>query len=110
MAAPTRTTFSEQEIQNQSYDPELGVSATEQLGFDGVNVQRMPAAALAMKKTVVAGITYLAFAAPGTDEAIPKWQARCIDETDPTSVTITWADGDADFNNDATDLTMLTYS
>ena len=50
--------------------------------------------------------TYIGFANPGTAEATAKWAAIKIDST----TLITWADGDDDFNNVASDLTALSYS
>lgn len=63
---------------------------------------------LASKITVDGAVTYIATALPGTAQATAAWQVKKIDET--TGVVITWADGDANFDNSATDLTALTYS
>lgn len=62
----------------------------------------------AVKVTEVGSITYVAKAEPGSSEASAVWQVKKIDET--TGTVITWADGDAEFNNIATDLTALSYS
>ena len=60
------------------------------------------------KKIVVAGdVTYIASAPPGSDEDSPVWQARKVDTT--TNVIISWADGDDEFDNVATDLALLNY-
>jgi len=101
-------TQSEQNILNASQDTTFKVLATEGLGYDGVSLQRLIADALAVKITVVGDITYVGLAAPGTAQATAKWQCKKIDET--TGTVITWADGDADFNNTSTDLTALSYS
>lgn len=53
-------------------------------------------------------IQYIAQANPGTAQDSPNWQVRKIDKT--TGVVITWADGNAKFDNIATNLTALTYS
>lgn len=95
-------------MQNRSWDPLYDTHVVENLGFDGANLQRMAADALAIKITVSGNVTYLAIAAPGTAQATAGWQARAIDETSGT--VITWADGDSNFDNVATDLTALTYS
>ena len=65
--------------------------------------------------TSVAGTvtTYIALALPGatTDEAV--WRASKIVEVtsgDIITTTITWADGNAEFDNLATDITALSYS
>ena len=100
--------YSEQNIQNSSLDEDFGVSAVEPLGYDGVNLQRTTADALQLKTTVVGAVTYVAIAAPGTAQATAKWQVQKIDTT--TGVVITWADGNANFDNVATDLTALSYS
>lgn len=52
-------------------------------------------------------VTYVAVAAPGTDVADPLWQVKKIDASSDT--VITWADGNANFDNVATDLTSLSY-
>ena|SRR3990167_7415175 len=102
------TAATTQNIQNSSFDPEFGVLVTQGLGYDGVALQRNLANALAMKITEVGAITYLAVSAPGTAQSAAAWQALKIDET--SGMVITYADGDADFNNIATDLTALSYS
>ena len=50
--------------------------------------------------------TYIGFALPGTALASAKWQAMKID----ANGCKTWADGNSNFDNVATDLTALTYS
>ena len=61
-----------------------------------------------MKITTAGALTYVAKAPCGTAQASPFWQAFLIDET--VGFTITWADGNSDFDNVATDLTALVYS
>jgi len=63
---------------------------------------------MATKITVVGSITYVAIAQVGSPQATPVWQCKKIDET--TGTVITWADGNANFDNVATDLTALSYS
>lgn len=62
----------------------------------------------ALKITVVGVVTYVGMAALGTSQSTAKWQCKKVDETSGTVVT--WADGDDNFDNSATDLTALTYS
>lgn len=62
----------------------------------------------ALKLTTSGSITYVAKAPLRTLQSDPLWQAKKIDET--TGLVITWADGDDNFDNVATDLTALTYS
>jgi len=97
-----------QTIFGKSRDDDFDVLAFEQLGYDGVNLQRQPAKNLAIKITESGSVTYIGLAKPGTAQATAKWQARKLDES--SGLVITWADGDANFNNVATDLTALSYS
>lgn len=97
-----------QEMQNLGFDTDYNVPVTEQLGHDGQNMQRMNADNMAMKATVDGSVTYIAIAAPGTAQSTAKWQVKKIDET--SGIVTTWADGDASFDNVATDLTALSYS
>jgi hypothetical protein len=62
----------------------------------------------AIKLTVVGSVTYVGQAAPGSPQSSPVWQAKKIDET--SGLVLTWADGNANFDNIATDLTSLSYS
>jgi len=100
--------YTEQNMANTSFDEDFGISATEQLGYDGQNLQRMIADALAIKITVSGSVTYVGVAAPGTSQSTAKWQCKKVDET--TGTVVTWADGDSNFDNIATDLTTLSYS
>ena len=99
---------SEQELLNKSFDRQFDVLATHPVGYDGVALQRSNADNLAIKMTVVGTVTYIAKAAPGTAQSAASWQAQKVDETSGT--VITWADGNAAFDNIASDLTLLTYS
>jgi hypothetical protein len=63
---------------------------------------------LAVKVTVSGSVTYVAKAAIGSAQSAAVWQCQKIDET--TGTVITWADGNANFDNVATDLTALSYS
>ena len=62
----------------------------------------------AIKVTEVGSVKYVAIARVGTPQSDPYWQAKKVDTT--TGVVITWADGDDEFDNIATDLTSLSYS
>lgn len=78
-----------------------GVSTGQPFKFtDGVNY--------AIKITEVGDVTYIAYANPGTAEATAKWKAMKLDGT--TGLRITYADGNTEFDNEATDLTGLDYS
>ena len=105
---PSQSKYPVQYMENASLDEDFGVLTRETLGYDGVSLQRSTADSMALKITVVGSVTYLATAAPGTAEATAKWRVKKIDET--SGMVITWSDGDADFDNVATDLTALSYS
>ena len=63
---------------------------------------------LAVKITESGTTTYIAKAVVGTLQSSALWQVMKIDESSGT--VITWADGDAFFDNVATDLTILNYA
>lgn len=65
---------------------------------------------MAKKITAVGSITYIASATPGTAQAAAAWQVQKVDESIAGTTVITWADGNANFDNVATDLTALIYS
>lgn len=77
----------------------------EQL-FDGNGEYQLVLDNYARKVTVDGTDTYIAWALPGTLQAAAEWRACKID----TDGTRTWADGNGDFDNVATDLTALSYS
>ena len=62
----------------------------------------------ALKMTTVGSVDYVGEAAVGTATSSALWRAKKVDST--TGILITWADGNANFDNVATDLTTLTYS
>jgi len=62
----------------------------------------------ALKLTESGSYTYIGTAPPGTAESAASW--RCLRLDDSAGLTITWADGDVEFDNVATDLTALSYS
>lgn len=103
------TEFSEQTILNRSYDRGTSALGTENLSYDGSgNLQRDISKNVATKITTSGNITYIAKATIGSLQSAAVWQAKSVDST--TGVIITWADGNANFDNIATDLTALTYS
>ena len=97
-----------QEMFNLSFDTDFNQNATELIGYDGQELQRMVADSLAIKTTVVGDVTYIGIAAPGTAQATAKWQCQKLDES--SGLVLTWADGNGDFDNTSTDLTALSYS
>ena len=97
-----------QNLANWSFDTDYNTFVTQTVGNNGVAVSRNRADSLATKVTEVGDVTYVAYAAPGTAQATAKWQVMKVDET--TGAIITWADGDSNFDNVASDLTSLSYS
>jgi hypothetical protein len=63
----------------------------------------------AMKITTSGSYTYIATADIGTPESEPVWRVKRIEDIG-SDIKITWADGNARYNNVATDLTLLSYS
>ena len=63
-----------------------------------------------IKITEANSYTYVAYAPPGTAESAAAWMVKRIDETVAGTTKILYADGNANFDNVATDLTALTYS
>lgn len=99
---------SEQNIQNSSFDEVYGLLQVETMGFDGVGMGVQPSKNTALKVTTGTDVIYVAKSAPGTAQSSALWQCKKIDTS--SGVVITWADGNASFDNIATDLTSLTYS
>lgn len=74
----------------------------------GNQIDYFPRPNYSLKETVVGTIIYLARALPGSSQSNPVWQAMKVDGT--TGIVVTWADGNSNFDNVATDLTTLSYS
>lgn len=102
--------ISEQTILEKVYQPDNKTLAVESYGYDGVSAQRPVADSMALKVTVSGSYTYIGVAAPGTAQATAKWQCKKVDESIAGTTVITWADGNANFDNTSTDLTALSYS
>jgi len=99
-----------QALVNRSYDFTTDTLAVQVEEYDG-SVNRKVTSGLTAKKITVSGLnTYVATAPIGTAQATAGWQAKKIIDDGAGTTTITWADGDAAFDNVATDLTSLTYS
>lgn len=100
--------YSQEHILNQSFDRDLQQLMVESVGFDGVNLQRQLADNMARKVTEDGTTSYVACAAPGSLQSDAVWQAFKIDES--SGLVITFADGNSNFDNVATDLSALSYS
>lgn len=104
------------ETDKQEHDRTSRTKKVMLWGWDGDNMQAIkvridPTGALAgadeQIKSVNSGdYTYFCFAQPGTAEATASWKIFRID-TDGNKL---YADGDADYDNAASDPTLLTYS
>lgn len=63
----------------------------------------------ALKVTKSGNYTYIAVAPIGSLQATAIWQVYCVEKSGDDTL-ITWADGNANFDNVATDLILLSYS
>lgn len=93
----------------------VGLFVYDAAADDYVRVQGTPGGLLlsssenyATKITTSGSVTYVALAAVGSAQSSAVWQVKKIDESSGT--IITWADGNDNFDNVATDLTSLSYS
>ncbi len=64
----------------------------------------------ATKIIEASGYTYVGKADPGSAAGSAVWQCMRIDETSAGSNTITWADGNTEFDNVLSNITSLSYS
>lgn len=99
--------MTEQYILNAVYEKLLKSLVVMNAGYDGSNTQLPIAQSMSMKLTQVGSVYYIGIAAPGTAEATAKWQAFKLDTS--SGIKKTYADGNPDFDNVATDLTALSY-
>lgn len=67
------------------------------------------APALAQYIQTSGSMTYIAEASPGTALSAAFWRCKRIEDL-TTTVKVTWADGNGNFDNSATSLDALTYS
>jgi hypothetical protein len=93
-------------MENASYDKDFNVLTREIVGFDGQNLQRLLADNLQMFCDSDGTYDYFCFAAPGTAQATDKWMVFRLDNDGSKQ----FADGNANFDNVATDPTLLSYS
>ena len=93
--------YSPQEILNQSFDEDYGVSMTENTGFDGINLQRLNASNLNLQLQYDASNNpiYLGLAAPGSLTTEAKWQIRYLTFDASNNVTsMSYANGTPNFD------------
>jgi len=109
MSRPTYRKYDTQELGNREHDDDFALKKTMNYESDGTSAIAPITKLTAKKITVDGSDTYVATAPIGSDQADPVWQAKKI-AVSGGDTTITWADGDANFDNSATDLKTLTYS
>jgi len=100
--------YSSQEIDNLTYDEDTKTKLVTPVGWDGDSPQRLNADNFATIIVESGTDTYIADAAPGSLDSEAVWKIKKIDEASGTIVG--WADGNASFDNLATDLPSLSYS
>ncbi len=108
MAINTKPDTNEQsvsQILNQSFDKTNQLLVLEALGFDGQGFKRSNADDMAVKITTSGTATYVGQAKCGSSQSSSVWQCFKYD-----SGLLTYADGNSDFDNSASDLTSLSYS
>lgn len=92
-----------------SFDETFKQAAVLPVETDGTNIRRRQTDLMAEKVTTSGDYTYIAVAPIGTAQATAGWQVKRVETSGSDTIT-TWADGNANFDNSATDLTTLTYS
>lgn len=111
----SHTKRTSQAIDNLSFDEGLGVKITELIGADGV--LKNPATEEKQDvlignysgKIVISGTDiYIGKAAIGSAVSSAVWQIKKIDTA--SDIIITWADGDANFDNVMSNAASLSYS
>lgn len=100
---------SEQKILNKAFEQSKQAMAVAGVETDGTNELYKVSGLTAKKITTSGDDTYIATAPIGTAQATAGWQVKKV-TVSGSDTTITWADGDAEFDNVATDLTALSYS
>lgn len=106
MALNREKIYSIDHIQNLGFDKDFQIPIVHPIGYDGQNMVRGEADDLQTKILTSGDYTYICKAAVGTPEATAKWKIYRIDSAGSKM----YADGNADFDNVATDPTALTYS
>lgn len=106
MAIDQSKEYTLEHIANKSFDKTTQMNAVQGLGFDGTtDLQRQVADNLQIYAVDDGTYNYFCFAAVGTALATAKWMIFRIDSTGNKI----YADADAEFDNVATDPTLLNY-
>ena len=103
-----------QYLQNKSFDEKAQILAILPVEYDGnidqqSGLRKKQSELIAMKITVDGTDTYVGKAPIGTAQATAGWQVFKVAVSGGTT-TITWKDGNASFDNTATDLTAGSFS
>ena len=101
---------SEQNVLNRALDNEFDAVVVSGGQYDGSSLQREQSPLMAQKIVESGNYVYICVAPPGTAQAAAGWQCKRIDSSVAGTTVFTWADGDTEFNNVATDPTALSYS
>jgi len=109
MANYNDTDNASQHLDNRSFNTQFQIYENLIYESDGATLRAATSPLCAMKITEVGDTVYIAKAPIGTAQATAGWQVKRID-TIGANTTFTWADGNADYDNVATDLTALIYS
>lgn len=97
--------ISEQTILEKAFDSTYNVIRTSPYGTSGDNLNRAISQTLQIYAVSDGGYDYFCFAAPGTALSDAKWQIFQLDG----SGNLMYADANAEFDNVATDPTLLNY-
>jgi hypothetical protein len=89
---------------------QIAIGEDELIGTEknGISAKRTIDATQSVKVTESGTTTYIATAVPGASQSDPVWRAMKINES--SGVVITYADGNPNYDNVATNLSSLTYS
>ena len=98
--------LSEQTLLKRSIDDEFEILAVELLGYDGNSLVRQAADEQQIKSVQSGDYYYFCFAPVGTAEATAAWKCFRVDSIGKK----VYADGNADYDNAASDPSALTYT
>lgn len=101
---------SEQKVLNEVYDAPTKTLMVMPGEYDGTELVRSISKNVATKVVEATGYVYVCIASPGTAQADPYWQCKRIDTSVAGTTVITWADGNTEFDNTATDPSSLSYA
>ena len=102
--------YTEQQILNRSFDPDFQALVVEAVETNpaGTAAYRKVTGDLATKIVISGTDIYVGKATPGTATSAASWQVKKIDTA--SDIIITWADGNASFDNVMDNAASLSYS